>query len=172
MTHLPTKWAERKDKLYITLQVSGATDVNINFTEKTIGITGKGITPKSSEPHDLKDEITLLKEIVPEKSTFKVLGVAIQVCAVKKEEGYWNKLVDQPTSRTANWLSVDWNLWKDEDEEDEVPAGFGDYGDLSNMLNMGGMGGMGDMEGMEDSDDEEDDGTAEAPAADLKDLDK
>ncbi|ORC92010.1 Wos2 protein [Trypanosoma theileri] len=181
MTHLPTKWAERKDKLYITLQVSGATDVDIKFTEKTISITGKGITPKSSEPHDLKDEITLLKEIVPEKSTFKVLGVAIQVCAEKKEEGYWNKLVDQPTSRTANWLSVDWNLWKDEDDEDEAPAGFGDYGDLSNMLNMGGMGGMpgmgglGGMEGMEgmdDSDDEEEEGTAEAPAADLKDLDK
>ncbi|EAN76985.1 CS domain containing protein, putative [Trypanosoma equiperdum] len=167
--HIPTKWAERNDKLYITLQVASAKDVNITFTDKTIKISGQGVTQRSSEPHELKDEITLLKEIVPEKSSFKVLGVSIQVCAAKKDEGYWNKLVDQPTSSTKNWLSVDWNLWKDEDEADEVPAGFGDYGDLSNMMNMGGMdmGGM-DMGAMDDdSDDEEED----APA-DLKDLEE
>lgn len=181
MSHIPTKWAERKDKLYITIQAAGATGVDIKFTENSISVTGKGITPRASEPHDLKDQITLLKEIVPEKSTFKVTGVGIQVCAAKKEEGYWNKLVNLPNKQTKNWLSVDWNLWKDENEEDDVPAGFGDYGDLSRMMNMGGMGGMGGLGGMDglggmgDSDDEEMDGEDEDTAGvsdeQLKDLD-
>ncbi|KAG8348268.1 CS domain [Trypanosoma vivax] len=161
--HNPTKWAERKDKLYITLQVSSAQNVDIKFTDKKIIVTGQGITQRSCEPHKIDDEITLLKEIVPEKSTFKVLGVSIQVCAVKKDDGYWNKLVDQPTSATKNWLSVDWNLWKDEDEADDVPAGFGDYGNLSDMMNMGGM-------GMDDEDSDDEDGDLNDPPADLKDL--
>eukprot|EP00796_Vickermania_ingenoplastis_P006147 gene6147-4426_t len=180
MSHLPIKWAERADRLFITVEASNATDVTIHFTEKTIAISGKGITAKSSDVRELKDEIALLKEIKPSESTYKVLGVSIQICAIKKEEGYWNKLVDQPAKATKNWLSADWNLWKDEDDEDDKADnadGFGGYGDMSSMLGgMGGMGGMADMMGgmggmggmniedMPDSDDEDEE------AADLSDL--
>lgn len=194
MSHLPTKWAERQDRLFITVEASNATDVQVTFTEKTISISGKGITAKSSEAHELKDELHLLKEIVPADSTFKVLGVAIQICAIKKEEGYWNRLVDEPTKATKGWLSADWNLWKDEDDEAEenaAAANFGGFGDMGGMGGMGGMdmasmmaamGGAGGAGGMEcDSDDEEpedgiegeeedDEAAGEKPAADLSDL--
>ncbi|KPI90759.1 hypothetical protein ABL78_0195 [Leptomonas seymouri] len=148
MSHLPIKWAERHDRLFITVEASNSTDVQVNFTEKSVTISGKGITAKSTEPRELKDELQLLKEIVPADSTFKVLGVGIQICAIKKEEGYWNRLVDEPTKATKGWLSVDWNLWKDEDDEADnaAAANFGGYGDMGGM-DMGGMGGMG-MGGM------------------------
>ncbi|CAG9582805.1 conserved hypothetical protein [Leishmania major strain Friedlin] len=197
MSHLPIKWAERKDRLFITVEASTPTDVQVNFQEKTVSISGNGITANGSQPHALKDELHLLNEIVPEQSTFKVLGMAIQICAIKKEQGYWNRLVDEPTKATKSWLSADWNLWKDEDDEAEEMAAasnFGGYGDMGGMGGMdmasmmGGMGGM-DMESMMasmgkgagvDSDDEEldDDGAEvadgeceeEEPAADISDL--
>lgn len=187
MSHLPIKWAERHDRLFITVEASSGTDVKVTFTEKTVSITGNGITAKSSEPHELKEELHLAKEIVPADSTFKVLGVSIQICAIKKEEGYWNCLVEEPTKATKGWLSVDWNLWKDEDDEAEenaAAANFGGYGDMggmdmaSMMAAMGGAGGAGGAGHMDcDSDDEEsteseDDKEEEnkKPAADLSDL--
>ncbi|CAJ1037097.1 putative CS domain containing protein [Leishmania shawi] len=199
MSHLPIKWAERKDRVFITVEAMTASDVHVTFQEKTVSISGNGVTAKGSEPHTLKGELHLLKEIVPEDSTFKVLGVSIQICAMKKDQGYWNRLVEEPTKLTKSWLSADWNLWKDEDdeaEEDAAASNFGGYGDMGGMdmaSMMGGMGGMGgmDMESMMasmgkgaggDSDDEEmadsegeeqaDDECekSEEPAADISDL--
>ena len=163
MTQAPSKWAERKDKLFITVDASNATDVKVDFEPSRISVSGSGITARSSEAHAFKVEFNLNGEVVPEKSTFKVLGQSIQVCAVKKSSGYWNKLVVEPAKVTKGWLSADWNLWKDEDDEAKPEnVDFGGYGDMANMMNFGG--GAGAPEG--DSDDEEE----EPPAADLKDL--
>jgi cytosolic prostaglandin-E synthase len=190
MTQTPTKWAERKDKLFITVESSNATDVKVNFTENSVSLTGSGITAKSSDVHPIQVNLALFKNIVPAQSSFKVIGPSIQILCIKADAGYWEKLVNEPNSKTKGWLSVDWNLWKDEDEEkaDEQVnfggGGAGGYGDMSNMMNMmqgGGMGGMGGMDmsalqgmggmggmGGADSDDEEEE--EGAPAADLKDL--
>lgn len=168
------KWAERKDKLFITVEASNAADVKVNFTENTISLTGTGITAKSPEAHPIQVNLTLIKAIKPDESSFHVTGPTVQILCIKAESGYWEKLVSEPNSKTKNWLSVDWNLWKDEDEEQaDEKINFGGYGDMGNMMNMmqgGGMGGM-DMAGLggmggADSDDEDE----EPPAADLKDL--
>lgn len=179
MAQTPTKWAERKEKLFITVEASNATDVKVDFTENTVVLTGSGITAKSSDVHAIQVNLVLLKNIVPAQCSFKVTGPSVQILAIKAEPGYWEKLVNEPSAKTKSWLSVDWNLWKDEDEEkaDEQVnfggGGMGGYGDMSNMMNMmqgGGMGGLGGMGGMDmggaDSDDEDE----EPPAADLKDL--
>ncbi|CUG92648.1 Hypothetical protein, putative [Bodo saltans] len=185
MTQTPTKWAERKDKLFITVESSNATDVKVNFTDNSVSLTGSGITAKSSDVHPIQVNLALFKNIVPAQSSFKVTGPSIQILCIKADAGYWEKLVNEPNAKTKSWLSVDWNLWKDEDEEkaDEQVnfggggMGGGGYGDMSNMMNMmqgGGMGGM-DMSALQgmggmggaDSDDEDEEG---APAADLKDL--
>lgn len=154
------KWAERDDCLYVTVEASNATDVKVTFEDKKIIIVGQGITAKSSEPHTLQDAIQLYKEIKPAESTFKVLGTCIQINAIKTEKGYWGKLVE---GLSKGWLSVDWNLWKDEDDEETNAAGdFGGYGDLSSMMGGAGgmdfsnlMGGQGLGGGEMDSDDEE-----------------
>lgn len=156
MSHLNVKWAERKDKLFITFEASNAKDVKVDVTEKSVTVSGTGITA-TSEEHPIAATLNLSKAVVPDKKSFKVLGQTIQVVCFKAEEGYWNKLVTDPSNKTKNWLTVDWNLWKDEDEEKEdEKLNFGGYGDMSNMMNMGGA----------DSDDEDD----EPAGADLSDL--
>ena len=91
--------------------------------------------------------------------------VGLQVNLKKKESGFWERMTEQPSKATKNWLSCDWARWVDEDDDKGGFPGmdnFG-YGDTGNM-DLGGMGGMGDMGGGDSDDDE--------PPADLGDLDK
>ncbi|CCW68948.1 unnamed protein product [Phytomonas sp. Hart1] len=180
MTHIPMKWAEREDRLYLTLQVTAARDVRVDFEAKKITVSGTGLTAQTAEPREIRSELPLLKEIAPAESTYKVLGVAIQICAIKKEAGYWNQVVDLPARQTKTWLSVDWNLWKDENDapEEDRGAGFGGYGDMSSMLG-GGQGGMDFASMMQnmppgggDSDDEDEDYPVDGEADEDEDVPK
>lgn len=158
MSHVNVKWAERSDKLFITVELSNAKDVKVDFEAQKVTVSGTGQTA-TSEAHSVSATLNLLKTIVPEQGSYKVFGQYVQVLCIKADKGYWNKLVTEPSNKTKNWLSADWNLWKDEDEEKEDEnVNFGGYGDMSNMLNMQNLGGA-------DSDDEE-----EPAQADLKDL--
>lgn len=154
-SNAPVKWAQRKDKLFITVEVKDATKVNVDFQEKTITVTGTGINKVSqTDASDFKTVLNLAGEIDPTKSTFHTTGFSIQVCAIKKEvsDEHWPKLTVEAAKTLKNWLSVDWALWKDEDEEKEgEKVDFGGYGgDMGGMGGMGGMppGMMGGMPGM------------------------
>eukprot|EP00758_Cryptobia_borreli_P006112 Tbor_TRINITY_DN5083_c0_g4::TRINITY_DN5083_c0_g4_i1::g.14240::m.14240/K15730/PTGES3; cytosolic prostaglandin-E synthase len=164
-THAPVKWAERKDKLFITVETSNASNVNVKFTEESISVSGEGKTAKMLDGGLFNFTINLKHRIEPGKGSYKVLGQGIEICAIKAESGpYWERLTKEPSKTTKNWLSSDWNLWKDEDEEKEGErVDFGGYGDVSHMVQtMQGGGGHLDI----DSDDED------LPPADISDLDK
>lgn len=159
-SHPSVKWAERKDKLFITLEVSNATAVKINCEERSVAVAGNGITASSAESAPFELKINLQKPIDPSSSTYKVLGQTIQLLVVKAESGpFWGRLTEEPTKATKSWLSADWNLWKDEDEVDEKEKiDFGGYGDLAHLMQQQGA-------NEPDSDDED------RPPADLSDLD-
>lgn len=165
MSHPQVKWAQRKDKLFITVDVVDPKGISVEFGPKSIAVSGEGITKVGAPAGPFSVTLNLLNDIDPSTSTHKAAGNYLQICAVKAASGpHWERLVTEPTRATKNWLSCDWNLWKDEDEEDErEKIDFGGYGDLSNMLNVGG-GGSG--AGLPDSDDED----IDTPPADLKDL--
>lgn len=146
------KWAQRKDKLFITVDVKDAQKVNVDFQDKTITVTGTGIhTVSGTTASDFKTVLNLFDEIDTAKSTFKTTGFSVQVCAIKKDANkeHWSKLTTEAPKAVKNWLAVDWSLWKD--EEDEVAGekvDFGGYGDMGGMGGMmGGMPGMGGMGG-------------------------
>ena len=67
------------------------------------------------------------------------------------EDEYWPRITKDKIKNSR--ITVDWNKWVDEDEEDEAPAPSGDF-DPAAMSQFGGgmpggMGGMpGGMEGM------------------------
>lgn len=161
--HPSTRWAERKDKLFITIDVSNATDVAVGFTDKSVVVTGTGNTASSDGAQPFALTINFQKPVNPSGGSYKVLGQTIQLVAEKAESGpFWGRMTEEPTKATKQWLSADWNLWKDEDEVDEgEKIDFGGYGDLQHMLQNKLYG-----EAEPDSDDEE-----ERPVADLSDLD-
>ena len=165
---VPVKWAQRKDKLFVTVDVVSATNVAVNFGENTITVSG---TPAAAGSLPFSSHLVLSHAIDPSGSTYKVLGPCIQIAAKKATSGpHWDKLLD---AKKVKWLSCDWALWKDEEDDkgNDPAVNFGGYGDMGNMMNFDGLGGP--TGGDEDSDDEAPAEGADdaANAADLKDLD-
>lgn len=165
------KWAERNDRVFVTVEAPGAKAEDVQVV-----LEDNGKFEFRWKQFALVAE--LLKEIVKEKSQWAFTGRSVVFDIVKKDEGYWNKLFKVPAGKPA-WLTVDWARWKDEDDDDEDDEANPMAGmDFSSLMNGGGMGGMdgmnfGDM-GADDDDDEmpdlegdvpeEEDENAAAPA--------
>ena len=117
---LQVRWAQRKDKLFITADVIDAKDITVDIVDKTIQIKGEGITKIGGARSTFDKTLNLWSEIDPAQSTWKSAGNYLQVCAVKPKSGpHWDRLLQEPSRATKNWLTCDWNLWKDEYEEEE-----------------------------------------------------
>ena len=142
------KWAERNDRVFVTVEAPGAKADDVQVV-----LEDNGKFEFRWKQFALVAE--LLKEIVKEKSQWAFTGRSVVFDIVKKDEGYWNKLFKVPAGKPA-WLTVDWARWKDEDDdEDEDEANPMAGMDFSSLMNGGGMDGMnfGDM-GADDDDDD------------------
>ena len=95
--------------------------------------------------------------IVKADSKFNTKGrnPIITLAKADKEAEYWTRLTKDKVKNSR--ITVDWNKWVDEDEEDEAPEMGGDFdpsmmsqfgGGAGGMPGMGGMGGMPGMGGM------------------------
>ncbi|KAJ9437157.1 hypothetical protein DIPPA_16257 [Diplonema papillatum] len=134
----PCMWAERKDRLFITVELIDCGDATVDFSEDKIAFKGTG-KKGDSDPAEHAFTLELNGKIKPEESTFKATDRAIEILGVKKEAGaYWEKLVTQPNKVTKAWLTTNWALFCEEDDEDAAAnakvAGFGGYGDRSRIV--------------------------------------
>lgn len=164
-THVPNiKWAERKDKLFVTIELTEVKDPKIDIIDEKI-LTFTGVA--DNKTYELKLE--LFDEVVKSESKWTLDTRNIFLNIKKKTKGpYW--LYINKDKKKHNHIKPDWGLYIDEDDEDQAPQ---DFGGFPGMGGMGGnfmdMGGMGGMEGMDDLPDEDD---QEPKKDDLDDLDK
>ena len=95
--------------------------------------------------------------IVKADSKFNTKGrnPIITLAKADQEAEYWTRLTKDKVKNSR--ITVDWNKWVDEDEEDQAPEMGGDFdpsmmsqfgGGSGGMPGMGGMGGMPGMGGM------------------------
>jgi prostaglandin-E synthase len=177
-TKLPSVvWAQRKDKLYVTIDLQNAGEPKVTVTNGAdgkhghISFRGKAQSHATgAEPHEYAWDIDLYGPVDPDGVKVSTSERSILLVIPKKEEGHWPRL-QKDTGKTPANIKVDWDKWVDEDEEEDKPE-F-DLGDMQNLQNFGGGGAGGmdfggggmDFGGGEDSDDDED-------AEDLPDLEK
>jgi hypothetical protein len=131
------KWAQRAKALYVTVEVVDATDVKVEFGDSSMQVTGCGVVKNSAEKQQFSVFLNLSESLAKSGHSFNVLGQSVQVHASKAQEGHWDKLTVESVRVLKNWLSCDWALWKDEDDEDDsdkLTFGGGGYGDLGNMI--------------------------------------
>lgn len=151
--HPPVLWAQKKDLVFLTIEVS---DVQKNPTiileDQKLIFKGKG----GSENQTYEVEMEFFGEILKPDSKFAVRARHVEFALKRKEPGaYWPRLLKDPTKQ--HWLKVDFQKWKDESDEDEED----DPRDLDQMLkDMGGindtMPNMDDINNEEESDDSDD----------------
>jgi len=143
----PVVWAQRKDTIYLNFDLQDVKEEKIHLETSKLTFEGTSAGKK------YRSELNLLKEVDPAKSKYVVRPRRVEFILQKKETGpYWENLLKEKNK--LNWLKVDWNKWRDEDEADD--DGFDARGmDAFSGGNMdfGNMGGGGG--GDEDSDDDD-----------------
>ncbi|KAF5732662.1 hypothetical protein HS088_TW17G00192 [Tripterygium wilfordii] len=141
--HPELKWAQRQDKVFITVQLPDSKDAKVN-------LEGEGIftfsASSGAENHLYELKLELHDKVNVEESKVNVGPRSIFCILEKAEKGWWKKLL-RGDGKAPHYVKVDWDKWVDEDEDN----GHGDL-DLGGM-DFSNFGGMGDMGGMDMGDD-------------------
>ncbi|CAM5124252.1 unnamed protein product [Natator depressus] len=126
------KWYDRRDYVFIEFCVEDSKDVNVNFEKSKLTFSCLG----GSDNFKHLNEIDLFNYIDPNESKHKRTDRSILCCLRKGESGQsWPRLTKEKAK--LNWLSVDFNNWKDwEDDSDEDLSNFDRFSEMMN--NMGG----------------------------------
>ncbi|XP_003383733.1 PREDICTED: prostaglandin E synthase 3-like [Amphimedon queenslandica] len=150
------KWAQRHDKILLSICVSDLKDEKINLDQKSLTFNGTG---GNNVKYACK--FNFYQEVVPQESKHKKFGLELFLSIQKKESGggYWPRLLE--AKGKVPYLQVDFNRWKDEDESDEDVDQFNDgLENLMHRMDVGGGsagngGGFDPGDEAPDSDDEE-----------------
>ncbi|XP_077213648.1 co-chaperone protein p23-1-like [Tasmannia lanceolata] len=133
--HPIVKWAQRAEKLYITIELPDAKDVKLKLEpEGKFYFSATSGTDKI--PYEV--DIDLCDKVNVDESKASIGLRNICYLVKKAEEKWWSKLLKQD-GKTPAFLKVDWDKWVDEDEEPERKFGDDmDFGDMDfSKLNMG-----------------------------------
>ena len=107
------KWAQRKDKVFITIDVVEVKNPMIDIVDGRV-LKFQG----SDKSHTYAFEVELYDEVDKEESKFALDTRNIFLNIKKKTKGaYWPRLTK--ATGKLNWVGVDWRYYIDEDDEDE-----------------------------------------------------
>lgn len=159
-------WAQRKEEVLLTFNVE-TKDPTIKIEKDSVYF--KGVSVPEKKPHEVT--IQLYDAVVPETSTFVNKGRQIEMVLrkEKRDAAYWPSLTKD--KKKPHYLKIDFNKWRDEDEDVEEgafpggPDGMGGPGgnmDIEEMLRSMGGGGLGggdksEKPSFDDLDDDSDD---------------
>ncbi|XP_072972837.1 co-chaperone protein p23-1-like [Typha angustifolia] len=146
--HPTTKWAQRSDKVFITIELPDAEGVKLTL-QPDGHFYFSATSGADKTPYELDFE--LFDKVNVDESKAAVGLRTICYLVKKAEKKWWSRLLKQQ-GKAPVFLKVDWDKWIDEDDEKENKSG--DMGDMD----FGGMDfsklGMG---GADDDLDDEDD---------------
>ncbi|XP_055809849.1 co-chaperone protein p23-1-like [Solanum dulcamara] len=153
--HPSVKWAQRSDKVFITVELPDAKNVKQKLEPE-----GKFSFSATAGADNVPYEVVLdlFDKIDVDESKSSITSRNICYLVKKAEDKWWSRLIKQE-GKPPTFLKADWDKWVDEDEQDSTPAGADmDLGDIDfSQLNMGG--GPGDFDA--DEPEEEDDSDTE-----------
>ncbi|XP_039145494.1 co-chaperone protein p23-1-like [Dioscorea cayenensis subsp. rotundata] len=149
--HPLTKWAQRSDKVYITIELPDAKEVKLSL-QPNGQFHFSATTGAENVPYEIDFE--LYDKVNVEESKAAV-GLRNICYLVKKAESKWWSRLLKKEGRPPAFLKVDWDKWIDEDEEhgNKFDDEFGGM-DFS-KLDMGGADDDFDLDGAKDGDDDE-----------------
>ena len=127
------KWAQRKDKLFITICVVHSKKPIVDLTD------GKRIKYQGTDGSvNYSFDIELYDEIVKDESKYTLDSRNIFLNLKKKTSGpYWPRLLKD--EKKYHWIEVDWMYYAEEDEEDEATQPVKPGQDFDDMPDMGEM---------------------------------
>ncbi|XP_031564026.1 prostaglandin E synthase 3-like [Actinia tenebrosa] len=150
--HPPILWAQRKDRVLVTISLEDCKNPEIKLTETKLTFSSKG----GHEQKLYKVELEFYNEVDPKESKQLVGGREIYFDIKKKDEGpFWPRLLKE--TKKPHYVRVDFNRWRDEDDSD-IEDNYTDNRNLEDMMKNMGSSGLGEKfdPGEADSDDSDD----------------
>ncbi|KAG7323651.1 hypothetical protein KOW79_013353 [Hemibagrus wyckioides] len=138
------KWYDRRDSVFIEFCVEDSKDVDVKYDKSTLKFSCVG----GVDGIKYHNEVELFEAVDPNESKHKRTDRSVYCCLRKAESGKsWPRLTKDKAK--FNWLSVDFNNWKDwEDDSDEELSSYDRFSEMMN--NMGGEDDLPDMDGADD----------------------
>ncbi|EHA8591506.1 co-chaperone protein p23-1 [Cocos nucifera] len=133
--HPTTKWAQRSDKVYITIELPDAKDVKLNL-QPDGHFYFSAASGADNVPYEIDFELFDKVNVEEGKAS---IGLRTICYLVKKAEKKWWSRLLRKEGKPPVFLKVDWDKWIDEDDEKENRFGDMDFGDMDfSNLDMGG----------------------------------
>jgi len=140
----PAKWAQRKDIIYLTIELPDVKDESLTLTNDKLVFAGK------SNGKDYVLNLEFLHPLDADASSWKVLQRSVQLVLAKADPDaeFWVRLLKDKVLEKTN-VKIDWDKYVDEDEAEGKDIDMSNMEGASNFGGGGGMdGGMGGMGGM------------------------
>ncbi|XP_076028003.1 prostaglandin E synthase 3 [Genypterus blacodes] len=124
------KWYDRRDSVFIEFCLEDSKDVKVKFDKSKFDFSCVSGTDRIKH-HNVLD---LFGEIDPKDSRHRRTDRSVLCCLRKAEAGKsWPRLTKDKTK--VNWLSVDFNNWKDwEDDSEEDLSSFDKFSEMMNSM--------------------------------------
>jgi hypothetical protein len=135
-------WAQNNSSVFLKFELADIDENNLKMLENTIQL--QFLCKKTELIYEFN--LKLFGEVeddVQYLSNERCINIIIK----KKEEGYWDRLGSDKSDLKMH-IKVNWDLWREEDDEEEQ-GGDSNFDYESMMQQM--MGGMGGMSGMDPS---------------------
>ncbi|VDK85945.1 unnamed protein product [Litomosoides sigmodontis] len=157
--HPLVQWAQRDKLLYLTIEIDNVADLQI--TDKSLHVKGTygGSKALYEATLDFYAEVkTDYRKIANDRH--------LELVVNKETPNWWPRLAKNSTK--LPWVKVDFNKWKDEDEdEDDMNGGDLDFQNYMSKLDAGGAG----APNLDDFDDDDDKDEDDEDMPDLEDID-
>lgn len=141
-------WAQRKDVVYLTIEVFEVKEEKIEINENVVQFSGV----RGTDGAKFAVKLELFANVDAEKSKISVGHREVALVLAKSQDGpFWPRLLK--STQKMHYIHTDFGKWIDEDEEDEEPemSGMGNF-DFSqfaaggNNLDMSQFGGNEEFE--------------------------
>ncbi|RVX06693.1 Uncharacterized protein CK203_029515 [Vitis vinifera] len=109
--HPTVKWAQRSDKLYLTVELPDAKDVKLKLEPE-----GRFMFSATKDDVPYEVDIELFDKIKVEDSKCNVGVRSIVYVIAKAEKKWWARLIKNE-GKPPVFLKVDWDKWVDEEDE-------------------------------------------------------
>ena len=117
-------WAQDRDKLFVTIEIKNFQNKDIVFEPKTVKINGE------ANNTEFEISIDLNSEIDTEKSIWLIKQNCIELKLSKVKNIFWHKL----TKNKQNNVRIDWQRWRDEDDDEEDDNMLSDFSNFQKQL--------------------------------------
>jgi len=117
-------WAQDRDKLFVTIEIKNFQNKDIVFEPKTVKINGE------ANNTEFEISIDLNSEIDTEKSIWLIKQNCIELKLEKVKNIFWHKL----TKNKQNNVRIDWQRWRDEDDDEEDDNMLSDFSNFQKQL--------------------------------------